>query len=116
MTKMTHPPLPTWDEWLDTATEGETQGQIAQRLGVSRRTYARWVKSGILDPNTVLALSRAYKADPVEGLLAARWLRAVDLRNGGMHYVVSFAPTEVLVDELYRRLGSSGAVTGAPRR
>lgn len=116
MPKMTHPPLPSWEEWLDSTTGGETQAQIAQRLGVSRRTYTRWVRNGILDPSTVLALSRAYKADPIEGLLAARWLRGSDLRNGGMHYVVSFAPTDVLVDELHRRLGSSGAVKGGSSR
>lgn len=106
MPKMTHPPLPNWDEWLDSTTDGDTQAQIAQRLGVSRRTFVRWLHSGVLDPNTVLGLCRAYKADPIEGLLAARWLRPQDLHNGGVQYVVSFAATSVLVDELYRRLGS----------
>jgi transcriptional regulator with XRE-family HTH domain len=103
---MTHPLMPNWEQWLDDTTDGETQEQIAHRLGISRRTYVRWVRGGVLDPNSVLALSRAYKADPIEGLLAAHWLRPHDLHNGGMQFVVSFAPTSALVDELHRRLGS----------
>lgn len=105
MSKMTHPKLPTWDEWFARATEGETQGQIADRLGVSRATVVRWLRGGVLDPNAVLAVARAYHADPIEGLLAARWLKPADLHNGGVKYIVSYAPTRLLVNELHRRIG-----------
>jgi transcriptional regulator with XRE-family HTH domain len=103
---MIHPKLPTWDEWFDSATGGETQGQIADRLGVSRATLGRWLHRGVLDPNTVLAVARAYSADPIQGLLAAKWLTPADLHNGGTAYVVSYATTRMLVNELHRRLGS----------
>lgn len=106
MSKLTHPKLPTWDEWFRSTTGGDTQAQIAQRLGVSRATVARRFRRGVLDPNTVLAVARAYHADPIQGLLAAKWLRPQDLHNGGTRYVVSYAPTEMLVDELHARLGS----------
>lgn len=105
MSKLIHPKLPTWEEWLEHATEGETQAQIAARLGVSRSTVARWSHRGVLDPDIILALARAYNADPIQGLLAARWLKPQDLNNGGMRYVVSYAPTRMLVNELHRRLG-----------
>lgn len=106
MSKLTHPHLPSWDEWLELATGGDTQTQIGHKLGVSRATVARWSRRRVPDPNTVLALARAYKADPIRGLLSSGWLKASDLNNGGMRYVVSFAPTEVLVNELHTRLGS----------
>jgi transcriptional regulator with XRE-family HTH domain len=106
VSKLTHPKLPTWHEWFEAATAGETQAQIADRLGVSRATIVRWLRRGRLDPNTVLAVSRAYRVDPIQGLIAAKWLTPADMHNGGTRYVVSYAPTMMLVDELYRRLGS----------
>lgn len=105
MSKLIHPKLPTWNEWLDHATEGETQIQIAERLGVSRATVARWVHRKVLEPNAVLAIARAYHADPIQGLLASGWLKPQDLNNGGMLYMVSYAPLRMLVNELHRRLG-----------
>jgi transcriptional regulator with XRE-family HTH domain len=101
---MTHPKLPSWTDWLDHATEGETQTQIGDRIGVSRATVARWAHRRI-DPNTVLAIARAYRVDPIQGLLASGWLKPEDLNNGGMLYMVSYAPTRMLVNELHRRLG-----------
>jgi hypothetical protein len=66
---------------------------------------ARWIRHGVLEPNELLALARAYKADPIEGLLASGWLTMNDLRNGGMTYIISRAPTRMLVNELHKRLG-----------
>jgi transcriptional regulator with XRE-family HTH domain len=103
--KLIHPNLPSWDEWFASATKAATQSQIADRLGVSRATLNRWLHRGRLDPNTVLAVARAYSADPIQGLLAAKWLTTKDLHNGGTEYVVSYAPTRMLVNELHRRLG-----------
>lgn len=107
VSKLTQPKLPAFTEWLARATAGETQTQIAERLGVSRATVARWARRSVLDPNTVLAIARAYNADPIQGLLASGWLEPGDLENGGMRYLISVTPTSTLVRELYRRFGNS---------
>ena len=105
MSRVTQPKLPNWDDWFHRVTRGETQQQIGERLGVSRSTVARWMRHGVLEPNELLALARAYKADPIQGLLASGWLSMEDLKNGGMTYIISCAPTRMLVNELYKRLG-----------
>lgn len=105
MSKLTQPEVPSWQQWFDRATQGETQQQMADRLGVSRSTIARWMRHGVLEPNELLAFSRAYGADPIQGLLASGWLTMADLRNGGMTYIIGCAPTRMLVNELHKRLG-----------
>jgi transcriptional regulator with XRE-family HTH domain len=105
VSKLTQPKKPEWDEWFERVTRGETQQQIGDRLGVSRSTVVRWMRHGVLEPNELLALARAYKADPLQGLLASGWLTMEDLRNGGMTYILSQTPTRLLVNELYKRLG-----------
>jgi len=102
---VTQPKIPNWSTWFDRVTRDETQQQIGARLGVSRSTMARWMRHGVLEPNELLALARAYKADPIEGLLASGWLTMEDMKNGGMSYILSNAPTRMLVNELYKRLG-----------
>jgi ParB-like chromosome segregation protein Spo0J len=105
VSKVTHQKLPDWETWFERVTRGETQQQIGDRLGVSRSTVARWVRHGVLEPNELLALARAYKTDPIEGLLASGWLTMDDMKNGGMTYIISCAPTRMLVNELYKRFG-----------
>lgn len=105
MSPLTQPPVPNWNVWFDRVTQGETQEQIGARLGVSRSTVARRIRHGVLEPNELLTLARAYKADPLEGLLASGWLTMEDLKNGGMRYILKSAPTRMLVNELYDRLG-----------
>lgn len=51
----------------------------------------------------VIAIARAYGVDPVDGLIAAGWITAADLANGGHRSAARRTPTVVLAAELHRR-------------
>jgi len=98
-----HRVMDTWDEWLLRITGGEHTGEIAKRIGVSRATVLRWSTRQVIDSDTVLKLARAYKVDPVEGLVAGGWMKLEDITIEGLTNVVSRAPTVLLARELLKR-------------
>lgn len=58
----------------------------------------------------MIAIARAYGADPIEGMIAAGLLIEADLAGGALRNAVRVAPTSFLTDELHQRAqaGQSG--------
>lgn len=104
-----------WDKWLRRITGDATQAEIAKRIGVSRATVQRWAVRKVIDPETVLKLARAYRVDPVEGLLAGGWLSLEDISMDGFRAVLQQAPTLFLVQELLTRAEASHAASSGAR-
>lgn len=71
----------TWPEYLRRITAGQTQLEIAARVGVGRLSVCHWVHGKTRPkPETAIAVARVYDRSPIEALLAAGYLRATEVR------------------------------------
>lgn len=95
-----------WPEYLRRITSGQTQAQIADRIGIGRLSVCNWLH-GKTRPKaeTVLIVARAYSRSPIEALLAASYLavdeldRAIDVRTS-----LRDLSADNIADEVRRRL------------
>lgn len=69
-----------WPEYLRRISGGQTQAQIAARIGIGRLSVCNWLH-GKTHPKaeTVIAVARVYGRPPVEALLAASYLQADEI-------------------------------------
>ncbi len=73
--------IETWPEYLRRITGGQTQSQIAERVGVGRLSVCHWLHGKTRPkPETAIAVARVYDRSPIEALLAAGYLDAADVR------------------------------------
>ncbi len=94
----------TWQQWLDRTTEGSSARAIAHRIGVHHTTVSRWMNSNTAPCGEIIRIARAYRADPVDGMISGGWLTEQDLMNGGLRNAVRHAPTAYLTEELHERV------------
>ena len=102
----TNTPTETWPEYLRRIAAGQTQAQIAERIGIGRLSVCSWLQ-GKTRPKaeTVIAVARAYRRYPTEALLAAAYLHAnelegpVEIRTSPRHLT-----NQDIADEVCRRL------------
>ncbi|MGI9125738.1 MAG: helix-turn-helix transcriptional regulator [Mycobacterium sp.] len=96
----------TWPQYLRRIAPGQTQAQIAARIGLGRLSVCNWLAGKTRPkPDTAMAVARAYGRSPIEGLLAAGYLSPDDVR---LPIEVRSSPAEFsageLGDEVRRRL------------
>lgn len=99
----------TWPEYLRRIARGQTQTQIAARIGIARLSVCNWMH-GKTRPKaeTVIAVARSYQRSPIEALLAAGYL---DLAEIGMaieaRASLQDVPLAQLADEVARRVNAT---------
>ena len=96
----------TWPEYLRRISAGETQGQIAERIGIGRLSVCHWLH-GKTRPTaeTAIAVARAYDRPPIEALLASGYVHADEVRLPiEMRSSPAALSAEELVAEVRRRL------------
>lgn len=73
--------IETWPEYLRRITGGQTQSQIAERVGVGRLSVCHWLHGKTRPkPETAIAVARVYDRSPIEALLAAGYLDPAEVR------------------------------------
>ena len=98
----------TWPEYLRRITGGQTQAQIAERIGIGRLSVCNWLH-GKTRPKaeTVIRVARVYQRPPIEALVAADYLSTgeveapVELQSSPRDL-----PAAELAAEVGRRLGA----------
>lgn len=96
----------TWPEYLRRISAGETQGQIAERIGIGRLSVCHWLH-GKTRPKaeTAIAVARAYDRPPIEALLASGYVHADEVRLPiEMRSSPAALSAEELAAEVRRRL------------
>ncbi len=96
----------TWPEYLRRISGGQTQGQIAEKIGIGRLSVCTWLH-GKTRPKaeTVILVTRVFGRSPIEGLLAAGYLepdeagQPLDVRSS-----LADLPAAEIADEVRRRL------------
>lgn len=102
----------TWSEWIRSVTDGASARQIAASIHRSHTSVASWVRTGDPPAEVVIQIARAYRADPVGGLIASGALTMDDLMPY-LRTALSHAPQTWLTDELHRRSRVWEEVTSA---
>lgn len=70
-----------WPEYLRRISAGQTQTQIAERIGVGRLSVCHWMQGKTRPkPETVIAAARVFGRSPIEALLAAGYLNPAEVR------------------------------------
>lgn len=98
--------MTTWTDWLRSTTNGASLRAIAASIGSagSPSSLQRWVNEEVRPPaEAVVAIARAYGADPLLGLVAAGYLDENDLAQNRTVAAVRDASTLQLTEELMRR-------------
>ncbi|MBU3751691.1 MAG: helix-turn-helix transcriptional regulator [Mycobacterium sp.] len=71
----------TWPEYLRRITGGQTQSQMAERIGIGRLSVCHWLHGKTRPkPETAIAVARVYGRSPIEALLAAGYLEHAEVR------------------------------------
>lgn len=99
-------PVESWPEYLRRIARGQTQAQIAARIGIGRLSVCNWMH-GKTKPKaeTAIAVARSYQRSPIEALLAAGFLEPAEVgiaieSRASLHDF----PLAQLADEVARRV------------
>lgn len=96
----------TWPEYLRRITAGQTQEQIAHKLGIGRLSVCNWLH-GKTRPKaeSAIAVAHAYQRSPIEALLAASYLHPDQLhQNIDIRTSPRDLSAEDIATEVHRRL------------
>lgn len=92
-------------QWLAQITDDAAPTTAARRAGVQVSTMSRQVAKGVLSPETVVAIARAYHAPVLPGLVACGLITADEARViAPMGTLLTDATDEALLDEVLRRI------------
>ncbi len=95
------------NEWMLLTTNGASVNEISAKTGVSLSTIWRHKKDMSFTAEEVIAIARAYHANPLTGLVAFGYLTE---QEAGMpvdveQFALEAASAKNLLEELTRRLG-----------
>lgn len=89
--------------WLNEATNNATNAEIAHKTGIAKSTVGRW-EGALPRPETIVQVARAFKANAVEGLVAAGYLHDDEVRIPKVIHRPSDFSSFELLDELRTRV------------
>ncbi|MCB0925235.1 MAG: helix-turn-helix transcriptional regulator [Mycobacterium sp.] len=99
----------SWPEYLRRISGGQTQAQIAERIGIGRLSVCNWLH-GKTRPKaeTVIVVARVFDRPPIEALVAASYLEPAEVgRPIEIQASPTALPAEDLAAEVRRRLIAS---------
>lgn len=98
-------------EWLEKIGQGHAPTRMAEEAGLYRGTFSRQYNANKIPPGVVVAIARAYKADPLRGLVACGLLEPHEIE--GLHpmspeqFLATFSDLDLL-NELVARVDRDG--------
>jgi hypothetical protein len=92
------------DAWVGRITDGASDRKIADQLGIAGTMFSRWKRLNSMPAPRVIELARAFRADCIEGLVAAGYLTADEAHSAGVQSTVRDATDKSLIEELHRRM------------
>lgn len=100
-------------EWIQSIAGGDARGAVADKAGQHRATFNRQYDAGRVPPATIVAIARAYSADPLRGLVAAGLLTEDEIANlqpaSAAEFLASLTDMDLL-HELIRRVDDEGSL------
>lgn len=100
-------------KWFRTVTQGDSVNAAAKAAGLNQPTLSRQVNAGTLSPESVVAIARAYDADPLEGLIILGLITEDDVKRHGAAVILSDLTDKMLADEVWDRMQEGRVVENA---
>jgi len=99
----------TSEDWFADIANGDSVNQAASRIGIWQTTLARQLREDKLTPESAVALARAYKVSPLDGLVAIGLITRDEVREMAAAGSLGQATDGDLVAEVLRRLKDGGS-------
>ena len=90
-------------EWLRTLPGAPTVSQAADHSHISKATLLRHAKTGKTTAEFAVTISRAYKVNEIDSLIALGFVTSEAVNGYGVKAALSSATNEQLLDEIMRR-------------
>lgn len=75
----------------------------SKKSGYAQTTLQRQIDKGVLSPEMVIALCRAYDRSPVTGLIETGYINDYEIHGPDIEVALKEATNEQLLDEIMRR-------------
>lgn len=91
------------NDWLINLKGEDSMRAASQKSGYAQTTLQRQIDKGVLSPEMVIALCRAYDRSPVAGLIETGYINDYELHGPDVEVALHEATNEQLLDEIMRR-------------
>ncbi|EGT5594948.1 hypothetical protein B7O34_10390 [Corynebacterium striatum] len=91
------------NDWLINLKGEDSMRAASQKSGYAQTTLQRQIDKGVLSPEMVIALCRAYDRSPVTGLIETGYINDYELHGPDVEVALREATNEQLLDEIMRR-------------
>ena len=90
--------------WVRSVGQGDSDRQIAMRAKIPTGTLGRQLANDLLSPENIVAIARAYRVSPLDGLVALGLITDEEVRSAGVRSSLSDVRDEDLVGEVLQRV------------
>jgi len=90
--------------WVRTVGEGDSDRQIAVRAGIPIGTFSRQLSQNLLTPHNIVLIARAYRASPLDGLVAVGLITKAEVRSAALTVNMEDIPDEDIVRLILQRI------------
>ena len=94
-------------DWVRAVGKGDSDRQIAVRAHIPTGTLGRQMANDLLSPDNIVAIARAYKVSPLDGLVALGLIEEDDIRRAAAGSSAADMTDEDILREVSRRLGEN---------
>lgn len=91
------------NDWLINLKGEDSMRAASKKSGYAQTTLQRQIDKGVLSPEMVIALCRAYDRSPVAGLIETGYINDYELHGPDVEVALREATNEQLLDEIMRR-------------
>jgi len=105
-----------WQKWLDETINGASDREVAIAVGeiFSNGSLSRWRRENATpSAEALIAIARAYDANPIDALAAAGYLDDGDIQSADLIAAIKSANSQQLIEEIFRR-SLTGALIDVP--
>lgn len=109
-------PMNQWQKWLDETINGASDREVALAVGeiFSNGSLSRWRREDATpSPEALIAIARAYDANPIDALASAGYLDDADIQSADLIAAIKSANSQQLIEEIFRR-SLMGALIDVP--
>lgn len=95
-----------WWEYLESLLNGQTAKEAAAQTGISASNFTRWKQGARADPDFVVKIARAYKANVLDALVEADFITEDEAKLTEVAPTLDLAKVSGpdLIEELERRV------------
>lgn len=90
--------------WYERLTSNATERAASQKSGVTTSTLNRQLAKGVLSPENVIALSRAYGVSPIQGLVSTGYLEANEVSNMSEEELADSLSDRIIIKSFAKRI------------